>query len=329
MRKLFVLVVVMSLVQNIFAQDQQFTQFYAVPCALNPAFAGAGLQSRFATQYRNQWSGIPKAFTSYVATFDTYVNEINSGFGLVMQRDIAGAGRLSRTQVGIQYAYETRIKKNLYIRPAIQFTLGARSMDFNSLTFYDQLIRNNAPISLETYPGQSVMYFDAGAGGLLYGPDFWVGVSAMHLNTPDESLYESQVSYIPVRYAFHGGKRFRIKGYSLRKLDHHVLVAANYLSQGKYDQLDLGCYYEFKPIIMGIWYRGLPVKSNGYQLPNRDALALLVGIQSGAYSIGYSYDITTSSLGVGSSAGSHEISLAYNLAVKVKSKRKILPCASF
>jgi type IX secretion system PorP/SprF family membrane protein len=329
MKRILGIVILMILNIAAMAQDQQFTQFYAVPCALNPAFAGAGLQSRFATQYRNQWSGIPKSYSSYVATFDTYINELKSGFGLVMQRDISGAGRLSRTQVGFQYAYETRIKKNLYIRPALQFTLGSRSIDFNALTFYDQMIRNNAPISLETYPGQSVMYFDAGAGALLYGPEFWVGFSAMHLNTPDESLYESQVSYLPVRYAFHGGKRFRIKGYSLGRLDHHVLVAANYLSQGKYDQLDLGCYYEFKPIIMGIWYRGLPVKSNGYQLPNRDALALLVGVQTGPYSIGYSYDITMSSLSVSNSAGSHELTLAYNLAVKVKTKRKIVPCSNF
>jgi len=49
------------------AQDQQFTQFYAVPTAMNPAFAGANLQSRFAMQYRNQWLGIPKGYRSYVA----------------------------------------------------------------------------------------------------------------------------------------------------------------------------------------------------------------------------------------------------------------------
>lgn len=329
MRKwLYTLMMFMSTMALI-AQDQQFTQFYAVPCALNPAFAGAGLQTRFATQYRNQWSGIPKAFTSYVATFDTYVNEIKSGFGLVLQRDISGAGSLSRSQVGIQYAYETRIKKDLYFRPALQFTMGSRSVNFNNLTFYDQLIRNNAPISLETYPGQSVIYFDAGAGGLLYGPQFWVGFSAMHLNTPDESLYESQVSYLPVRYALHGGKRFRIKGYSLKRLDHHVLVAANYLSQGKFDQLDIGCYYEFKPIVLGLWYRGLPVKSNGYQVPNRDALAILVGVQTGPFSFGYSYDLTVSQLSVSNSGGSHEITLGYNLAVKIKNKRKIVPCASF
>ncbi|MEN9334389.1 MAG: hypothetical protein RLY35_1569 [Bacteroidota bacterium] len=312
-----------------FAQDQQFTQFYAVPTAMNPAFAGANLQSRFAMQYRNQWLGIPKGYRSYVASYDSYINSIKSGVGVIVQREDAGAGNLSRTQFGIQYAYETRIKRNWYMRPALQFSLGSRSLNFNNLTFYDQLIRNNAPTSLETYPAQSKQYFDAGAGLLVYGPDLWVGLSAMHLNTPNEAVFETNSSLIPTRYAVHAGKRFRIKGYSLKRLDHHLFVAANYMSQGKFDQLDLGFSYEIKPLFFGVWYRGLPVKSNGYDLPNRDAIAFLFGFTSGPFNIGYSYDVTTSRLGVGNSAGAHELTLAYNMAVKIKTKRKIIPCAAF
>ncbi|MEN9947539.1 MAG: hypothetical protein RL106_362 [Bacteroidota bacterium] len=311
------------------SQDQQFTQFYAVPTVMNPAFAGASLQSRFAMQYRNQWLGIPKGYRSYVASFDSYINAMKSGIGVVIQKDAAGIGNLSRSSVSLQYAYETRIKKNWYIRPAIQLGLGSRSVNFNDLTFYDQLIRDNASSTLETYPGASTQFFDTGAGILVYGPDLWFGASAMHLNTPDESLFETNSSTIPVRYAMHGGKRFRIKGHSLGRLDHHILIAANYMSQGKFDQLDLGFSYEFKPLFIGLWYRGLPVKSNGYGLPNRDAMAFLVGVQTGPYNIGYSYDVTLSSLGAGNTAGAHELTLSYNLAVKVKSKRKIVPCAAF
>ncbi|MEY2938615.1 MAG: hypothetical protein RL062_1204 [Bacteroidota bacterium] len=311
------------------AQDQQYTQFYAVPTVMNPAFAGASLQSRFALQYRNQWLGIPSGYRSYVASFDTYINSMKSGIGVVVQKDVAGVGNLARSSFNVQYAYETRIKKNWYIRPAIQLSIGSRSVDFNNLTFYDQLIRNNASTSLETYPGLSKQFFDTGAGILVYGPDLWFGASAVHLNTPDESLFETNSSLIPIRYSMHGGKRFRIKGHSLGRLDHHILIAANYMSQGKFDQLDLGFSYEFKPLFMGVWYRGLPVKSNGYGLPNRDALAFLVGIQAGAYNLGYSYDVTVSSLGAGNSAGAHELTLVYNMAVKVKSKRKIVPCAAF
>ena len=44
------------------AQDPQFTQFYATPTYLSPAFAGTGVQTRFALQSRDQWPSIPGAF---------------------------------------------------------------------------------------------------------------------------------------------------------------------------------------------------------------------------------------------------------------------------
>ncbi len=49
------------------AQDPLFTQFYANPTYISPAFAGTSIQSRFAANYRNQWPGIPKPIISYSA----------------------------------------------------------------------------------------------------------------------------------------------------------------------------------------------------------------------------------------------------------------------
>ena len=49
------------------AQDPQFTQFYAMPTYVSPAFAGTGLQSRFGLAWRDQWPSIPGAFVSYNA----------------------------------------------------------------------------------------------------------------------------------------------------------------------------------------------------------------------------------------------------------------------
>ncbi|MCB0784426.1 MAG: type IX secretion system membrane protein PorP/SprF, partial [Flavobacteriales bacterium] len=46
------------------AQDAHFTQFYATPTYLNPAFAGTTLQTRFGAIYRDQWPSIPGSFVT-------------------------------------------------------------------------------------------------------------------------------------------------------------------------------------------------------------------------------------------------------------------------
>jgi len=314
------------------AQDQQFTQFYAVPTAVSPAFAGASIQSRVSMQYRNQWAAIPGGFNAGNITFDQFMPNINSGIGMLVSYDQAGSGALRSSTVAVQYAYEARIKRNLFFRPALQLGYGQKAIDFEKLTFYDQLIREGNEPSLEAGTVRPVNYYDMGAGMLLYSPKLWLGVSAFHNNTPDVSMYETQKSPLARKFSVHGGYRIRLKGNSLRKLDHYMVVAANYLSQQQFDQLDLGFYYEFSPMILGMWYRGLPMKSNSYGYLNPDALAFLLGFQAGNYKIGYSYDITMSKLGIANSAGSHEVSLVYQWANRHNQRAKkirIMPCAKF
>ncbi len=314
------------------AQDQQFTQFYAVPTAVSPSFAGASIQSRVSMQYRNQWAAIPGGFNSGNITFDQFMPNLNSGIGMLVSYDQAGSGALRSSTVAVQYAYEARIKRNLFFRPSLQLGYGQKSIDFEKLTFYDQLVREGDEASLEAGTVRPVNYYDMGAGMLLYSPKLWLGVSAFHNNAPDVSLYDSQKTPLARKLSVHGGYRIRLKGNSLRKLDHYMVVAANYLAQQQFDQLDLGFYYEFSPMILGMWYRGLPMKSNSYGYFNHDALAFVLGFQAGNYKVGYSYDITVSKLGIASSGGSHEVSLVYQWANKHNQRAKkirIMPCAKF
>ncbi|HRX13148.1 MAG TPA: type IX secretion system membrane protein PorP/SprF, partial [Draconibacterium sp.] len=48
-----------------FSQDVSFSQFFANPLHLNPAFSGSVGIPRIALQYRNQWHGFNNAFTTY------------------------------------------------------------------------------------------------------------------------------------------------------------------------------------------------------------------------------------------------------------------------
>ncbi len=332
MKNIYIVILLLNAVFELKAQDQQFTQFYAVPTYTNPAFAGASVQSRVSAQYRNQWAAIPGGFQSFNIAYDQYLPNINSGMGLLVNYDRAGSGGLRTTGATFQYAYEARIKRNWYFRPALQFGYVTKAIDFDKLTFYDQMIRDNAPVSLENGTIRPVSYFDMGAGLLTYSQKFWFGLSAYHNNSPDQSFYAQNELPLVRKVSAHGGVRIRVKGNSLSRLDHYAVIAANYLSQQKFSQLDFGFYYEFSPIVLGVWYRGLPTKSNHYGYPNHDAVAVLLGFQASRYKLGYSYDITISTLGIGSSGGSHEISLVYQWANKHNARTKkirIMPCAKF
>jgi hypothetical protein len=60
------------------AQDPQFSQFYAAPLYLNPAFAGGTGQARAGMNYRNQWPAIDANFTTMSVYGDYFFEDINS-----------------------------------------------------------------------------------------------------------------------------------------------------------------------------------------------------------------------------------------------------------
>ena len=64
---------------NVNAQDPEFTQFYANPIYLNPAFAGTNICPRVNLNWRNQWPGVSGTFITYSASFDQHSEAIHGG----------------------------------------------------------------------------------------------------------------------------------------------------------------------------------------------------------------------------------------------------------
>jgi len=311
------------------AQDPQFTQFYANPLYLNPAFTGTSTQGRFVLASRIQWASVPGAFQTYSASYDQFFPDIKSGFGLNIYYDRAGTGGLSTTNARLLYAYEIKINRNLFIRPAAEIGYVIRALDFNKLTFGDQLHTDN-PSSGEIISNQAVQFADIGGGVLLYAPNYWVGIAVHHLNMPNESFMNEE-SRIPMKFSVHGGYRFKIDGKN--KLDRdYIFIATHYKSQGQFDQLDIGAYYEHNSLTLGVWYRGLPVAYSETAGIGRDAVAILVGFTQTNLSFAYSYDITISKLGL-NTGGSHELTVTYEWSNRKNRRftrrKRVVPCAKF
>jgi len=320
------------LVLQLAAQDAQLTQFYATPTYISPAFAGTGSQTRVGMVVRDQWPAIPGQFVTANFAIDHNLSELSSGLGLMVHHDRAGSGALRYTSVTGQYAYEIQLKRKVFLRPALQFGWVQHAVDYSRLTFGDQLARGGTVGTYESMDGQSIGYADMGTGLLFFTPKLWLGAAMHHLNRPNQSLLLNEAQ-VPMKFSMHGGYRISVRTPVIRKEPQSFVFAFNYKAQGKYDQFDLGAYFELEPFFAGLWYRGLPLLKRyapGYS--NRDALAVLVGTIVNDVRIGYSYDLTVSRLST-RTGGAHEITLGFEIVQRHKkraaSKRRVVPCAKF
>lgn len=318
--------------QGMRGQDAQFTQFYSVPTYLSPAFAGTGLQTRFGLAVRDQWPAFPGAFVSTNFAIDHYMPGVNSGVGLLVSHDKAGSGALRYSSVTGQYAYEIELKRKVFLRPALQLGWANHAVDYSKLVFGDQLARGGTVGTYEYLNGTSINYADLGGGLLFFTPKLWAGMAFHHLNRPNQSLLGNEAR-MPIKFSMHGGWRTTFRTPVIKERPQSLVLAFNYKAQEKYDQLDVGGYFERAPFYAGIWYRGIPLMKRyapGYS--NRDALAVLAGAIIDDLRIGYSYDLTISRL-AGQSGGAHEVTLGYEVASRSKrrsmSRRRVVPCAKF
>jgi type IX secretion system PorP/SprF family membrane protein len=316
------------------AQDPQFSQYYATPLYLNPAFAGANTDHRVMLNYRNQWPGaVPNSFVTYVFSYDFNWQKYNSGLGLLAVRDKAGTSGLSYTNIGGVYSYQVQLSKEFYLRSGVHFSYTTKDLDFSRLLFNDQLERGGG-VTFESSRISKIQYLDVAAGAIAYNKNLFVGFAAHHLTQPNES-FTGQDSRVPLKMSLHAGYRI---GLGSRDRDKSLLPTFNYRVQDNFTQLDMGCYYNHEPLVLGVWYRGIPLSVfNKNDYINNDAFMLLVGysMSDQPLSFGYSYDLTVSRL-ILNSGGSHEVSMIYEFG-KGNSRRSgknsynkhRIPCAKF
>ncbi len=315
-----------------YGQDPQFSQFYANYLYLAPSFTGLTENNRLAMNYRNQWPEIPNGFVTYTVSFDKYFEKFRSGLGLMVMNDEAGTGKLRSTNIGISYSFDFKITASWHIRPGMSFLFTQRAINFEDLLWNDQISASgNAESSSELNPMNKVGDIDFSTSALAYSDRFWFGFTIDHLLHPNQSFYfyeedKNNPSLVPIKYSFFGGTKFIKNESLLRPIPTTFQIAYLLKAQKQYRQLDIGVYWYRSPIVLGFWYRGIPLYKEVF---NRDAFTLLAGYKLNNLSIGYSYDFTMSKL-ISRTGGSHEISLSYYFKTKkFKRKPKMVPCPEF
>src|SRR3989338_7488861 len=262
------------------SQDPQFTQFYANPIYLNPAFAGSHGCPRFSMNYRNEWPSLTGNYVTYSMSYDHYMKNISGGIGVIAMHDQQGSGTIYTSMLVLVYSYHLKVNRKFTMLFGARAAMFNKYLDWDKLTLGDMIDPRRGFIyqTGDVPRGGSRYFFDASAGVVGYSKHFFFGVAAHHLNMPN------------IIYQYQNG----------------------------FQELALGTYIKYGAFTAGAWFR------------NRDAFILSIGVNTGKFKLGYSYDVTVSKLNNGVSGGSHEVSLGLTLNCKDKpTSFRTISCPSF
>lgn len=301
------------------AQDPIFSQFYAMPLQVNPGFAGSAIAPRVGAAYRNQWSGFDNAYRTYALFYEQSLDRLNSGIGFNLEGDNAGNGIYKTTRISAVYAYRLNVTDNFALKLGVEAGAYQTTLDWNKLIFPDQIdpIGGIGDGTGEVPPEfNSRTQLDISSGLLVLHNKFYLGAALKHLNTPNDGilLVNNNLSRgLPLRYTLHGGTEILVK--KGNKVRQPSFISPNFLfvSQGPYQQLNVGAYAGLGSIIAGAWYR--------HTFRNSDALILMAGFTEGIFKMGVSYDLTVSGLS-GRSGGTYELTLGFLFDQNEKLRKK-------
>lgn len=316
------------------AQDPHFSQFFASPLTLNPAFTGKFDGTvRVAGNYRNQWPAFNNVYTTSTISvdFDILKNKLPDydrwGVGIIALTDKAGSGVLTSNYIGLSTSYQKALDEDGFkqIGAGFQGSYGQKRLDNTKLYFADQLTPfgfTGVTQEVFQYQNLTVNYLDVNAG-LLYSAstnetnNFYIGASMYHINRPHESFLGASWNVAP-RTTVSAGGYFPVSDI----LTLHT--SAIYQYQAGASELVFGGalaapidYQSENPsnVYAGLWYR------------LNDALIPYAGLEFSGFRIGASYDVNVSGLKAASqSRGGMEISLIY---VKRPPGFKGIPCPKF
>jgi type IX secretion system PorP/SprF family membrane protein len=266
---------------------------------------------------------LPAKFRVFSLSYDHYFSTFNSGVGVLAYKDVAGTSQLGSFNLALMYSYNFKVFNIYHIRPGLSFSYVEHGF-YGDLLFMDEIVQQGGGVTGAADPARSRSHnIDAGFSTLIYSKKFWVGGSIDHLFTPNITLYEVE-SNIPLKYSVYGGYEFSRKGKLLKPSDETMTFAFMYKHQETVNQLDLGVYWHKYPLVLGIWYRGIPLVNSH----RGDAVVFLIGIKTRQFNVGYSYDLTISNL-IGTVRSSHEISLTTKFLLPKRRKKGSVPCPEF
>ena len=295
------------------SQDIEFSQYYANPLYLNPAFAGSKEYARIALNYRTLMPVSYGDYTTYSASFDKYIEELSGGVGVQVMNDRQAQGVINELGINLMYAYNFKINKRWTVNAGLKVNYQMNTIDARKLNMLDD----------ESGLYNSSMFFDFSAGVLSWYNNYYVGLSIDHLTKPVISLGTSDPGVIGRKYTLHGGMEIPFYN-SLHRV--HMTLSPNLIiqQQNASSKINLGVYLNKDNFTSGLWLKtNTNFKING--------AILMLGYSTDIALFAYSYDIPFNFYNLdGIISGAHEVTFLYFFKYKNKKRKiKAIKCPNF
>jgi len=273
-------------VSTVAQQQLRRSQFVTNTYLANPAVAGTEPGTVLSSTYRNQWAGFSGGPTTMLLSGHRALpNGVGAGF--VLYNDDMG-GAISQTGMELTGAYSILLNN----QDAVSFGLSMKGNQFE----FDGTDLEVYQANDESLPGllESSFGIDFNAGMMVYGKDYYFGMAVFNLIQEKLNLAgDDDLNQLVRHYHFMGSYL-----YNVNRL---VAVQASGLmrmTDATSAQLDLNV----RAIVNGTSWFGMGFRP-------QDAFVLSAGLNYGAFTFAYNYDITVGDNLL--SSHSHELSFGY------------------
>lgn len=285
---------------NVSAQDPHFTHYKNSEWYVNPAWIGGDSANFISVKNRHQWPSIKGSYVTTTAIYSHNFKRISGNIYGAILHDNASEGMLKTTRLSLGYSHQFEINE-LIIRPGVNLTYQSKILDWNKLTFGDQIDpRRGFIYDTNDLPrGGHNGVLDISSGLFLSYKGIDAGISFQHMNQPNDGLLGTYKSPIPMKIGAQMLYRYAMGA--------HWLFTPNYFfeTQGSFDK----SISSYKHIVgLNVRYKWLEI---GGGIRSQDAQLFQVGLIDDKFEIYYSYDKTISRF-QNATGGSHEISLRVN-----------------
>lgn len=297
----------MNLPTIVKGQDPEFSQSYANPLYLNPAFTGTNAIPRIIMNYRNQWPRQGSTFTTYNLTFDKFINSTTGGIGFRTTYDRQLNGVINSLSSSFIYSEHFFLDEGVFFSMALESGFIYKQFNTSGLIFPGMIDQGTGAI-IGTYPfptqnGEKLIP-DFSFGTVAQYDDYYLGIAIHHLTSPDQSIFQGdQTGKLPRKFTLHAGAKSHEFHRGLLSKEFTLSPNLIYQQQGGFKQLNLGIYMKEDWLTFGLWYR-----NNISYRPN--SMTAMIGYQTEKFQFGYSFDFSFSDVAAYGN-GAHEISMIF------------------